>query len=233
MMPRPSRSTFMKSFRSSAGSAKNFAPPWFSSTSSWRWIVPMVCFETLPYCVVSSFGVLGDECEHRAQVLQVEQQQSLLVGDAERDVQHAFLDIVQVHQPRQQQRTHFRDGRAHRMALLAEQIPEDHREFVRLVVEAELLGALDERFFRLADRRNAGEIALDVGGEHRNTGAREAFGQNLQRHGLAGAGRAGHETVAIAVMQRQIFRLDALADENFAVLIEIRHHRAPAQPARA
>ncbi len=43
-----------------------------------------------------------------------------------------------------QQRPHLRDGGADRMALLAEHVPEDDREAVRLIVEADLLGALDE-----------------------------------------------------------------------------------------
>ena len=95
-----------------------------------------------------------------------------------------------------------------------------------------LLGALDERVLRLAGRRDAGQIALDVGGEHRHAGAREAFGQHLQRDRLAGAGRAGHQAVAIAVVQRQIFGLLALADEDLAVLIEIRHRASPARSPR-
>ena len=182
-----------------------------------------MAFETLPYCVGQLVGVLGDEGQHRAQVFHVEQQQALLVRDAKRDVEHAFLDVVQVHHAREQQRPHFRDGRAHRMALLAEQIPEHHREFVRLVVEAQVLGALDQRLLRFADRRDAGQIALDVGGEHRNAGAREAFRQHLQRDGLAGAGRAGDEAVPIAVVKHQVFGLFAFPDKDFSVLIEICH----------
>ena len=46
---------------SSAGSPKNLSPPWFSSTSSWRWMAPTVAVETLPYCVVQLGGVLGDD----------------------------------------------------------------------------------------------------------------------------------------------------------------------------
>ena len=171
--------------------------------------------------------MLRHEGEDRAQVLQVEQQQALLVRYAKRDVQDAFLDVVQVHQARQQQRPHLGDGRADRMTLLAEQVPEYDRELIRLVCEAEILRALDECVLRLADRRDAGEVALDVGREHRNTGAREAFGENLQRDGLASAGGAGHQTVPITVMQRQILGLDALADENLAVLIDIRHRGSP------
>ena len=158
---------------SSAGSPKNLVPPWFSSTSSWRWMVPTVGFDTLPYWVVSSAACSATIAEHRAQVLEVEQQQPLLVGDAEADVEHALLHLVEIEQPRQQQRSHLRDGGADRMALLAEQVPEHDRELVGLVVEAEALGARDEGLLGLARRGDAGEIALDVGGEHRNAGARK------------------------------------------------------------
>ena len=91
-------------------------------------------------------------------------------------------------------------------------------KFVGLVLEAEIARALDQEILRLADRRDPGQVALDVGGEHRHAGPREAFGQHLQRHGLAGAGRAGHQAVAVGEPQRQIFRLAAFADENLVVL---------------
>ena len=168
-------------------------------------------------------GVLGQVAEHGAQVLEIEQQQPLLVGDAEADVEHALLDVVEVHQPRQQQRPHLRDGGAHRMALLAEQVPEDDRKLVGLVGEAEALGARDEGFLGLARLGHARQIALDVGGEHRHAGARQPFRQHLQRDGLAGAGRAGHEAVAVGQRQRQELGLVALADEDFAVRIDVCH----------
>ena len=81
-------------------------------------------------------GVLGDGGEHRAQVLEIEQREPLLVGDAERDVEHALLRVVEVHHARQQQRAHLGDGGADRMALLAEHVQEHGREFVGLVVDA-------------------------------------------------------------------------------------------------
>ena len=82
-------------------------------------------------------GMVGDEAEHRPQILEIEDQQPLLVGNAEADIEHALLDIVEIHQARQQQRPHLGDGGAHRMALLPEQIPEHDRELVGLVVEAQ------------------------------------------------------------------------------------------------
>ncbi|MNK95869.1 hypothetical protein D3C87_1161280 [compost metagenome] len=65
--------------------------------------------------------------EHRAQVLGVEQQQAVGIGDAEHKVQHALLGVVEFEHPRQQQRPHVRDRRAHRMPFFAEDIPERGR----------------------------------------------------------------------------------------------------------
>jgi hypothetical protein len=46
----------------------------------------------------------------------------------------------------------------------------------------------------------AGDVALHVGHQHRHAQAREAFGQHQQRHRLAGAGGAGDQAVAVAVL---------------------------------
>ena len=89
------------------------------------------------------------------------------------------------------------------------------------------LARLTKSGLGLARRGDAGEIALDVGGEHRNAGARKSFGEHLQRHGLAGAGRAGDQAVPVGEPQGEIFRLCALADENLAVLIIHRHGTSP------
>ena len=105
------------------------------------------------------------------------------------------------------------------MALLAEQIPEHDGKLVGLVVKADILGALDEIRLGLAARGDPGQIALDVGGEHRNAGARKAFRQHLQRHRLSGAGRAGDEAMAIGERQREIFVVRAFADKDFSVAI--------------
>ena len=42
----------------SAGSPKNLAPPWFSSTRSWRCTEPTVAVATLPYFAPTSFAFL-------------------------------------------------------------------------------------------------------------------------------------------------------------------------------
>ncbi len=110
------------------------------------------------------------------------------------------------------------------MALLAEQVPEDHRETVVLpVVEADLFGPGDEHVLLLARLRQAGEVALYVGEEHRHAGARKAFGDALQRHGLAGAGSPGDQPMPVAVFQQQVFRLGADPQENPVVEKHVGH----------
>ena len=55
----------------------------------------------------------------------------------------------------------------------------------------------------VAGRGEAGEVALDVGDEHRHAGGRELLGDPLQRLRLAGAGRARDQPVAVHHRQRR------------------------------
>jgi hypothetical protein len=151
-------------------------------------------------------AALADLGQQGAQVLEVEQQQALVVGQLEGDVEHALLRVVELQHAGEQQRAHFRDGRAHRMALFAEQIPENGREPVeRIVGEADIAGALLQEILGHAHFRDAAEVALDVGGEDRHPGARKALGQHLQCYRLARAGGAGDQPVAVGIAQRQVF----------------------------
>ena len=96
--------------------------------------------------------------------------------------------------------------------LCAEQIPEDHRvAAVGEVGHADLRRALDQRLVRLRRRvagpRQPGDVALHVLDDDRDAGRGQPLGENLQRHGLAGAGRAGDQPVAVGVAQQQVPRL--------------------------
>src|SRR3546814_16782536 len=57
-------------------------------------------------------GILRAMSEHRLQIGQVQQQQALFVRETEGDGQHAFLRVVQAHQPGKQHRPHFGNGRS-------------------------------------------------------------------------------------------------------------------------
>ena len=160
-------------------------------------------------------GVLSDELQHRAQILEVEQQQALRVGDAEHEVQHARLRFVELKQAREQQRPHLADGRANGMALFAEDIPERDGTGGRFeIFEAELPDALPN-FRRVAARlADAAQVALHVREKHRHTSAAEALGEKLEGDGLARAGRARDEAVAIGHLRQEKNFGAALGDEN-------------------
>ena len=80
-----------------------------------------------PYWVWILLRVVADMPQHRLQVLQVEQQQSIVVRDLEDQRQHPLLSIVQAEKPAEEQRPHLRNRGANRMALLAKDIPEGDR----------------------------------------------------------------------------------------------------------
>ena len=179
--------------------------------------------------VVSSSARLGAVAEHRLEIVEIEQQQPVLVGDGEGDGQHAFLHLVQVHQPRQQQRPHLRYGGADRVALLAVQIPELHGVVtVRPVVIADLLRPCGEAVMGLAGGRSghgeAGEIALHIGDEAGDAGGRKSFDDALQGDCLAGAGRARDQAVAVGALIVEYLRLAAASADEKTLF---GHPRAP------
>ena len=96
-----------------------------------RWTVPTRRLRDVAVARGEVAGALGDIGEERLQILQVEEQQPLLVGDPEGDVEDALLGVVEVEEAREEQRPDLRDGGADRMALLAEEVPEDDRETPR------------------------------------------------------------------------------------------------------
>ena len=86
-------------------------------------------------------------------------------------------------------------------ALPAER-EELRREPGGLPVLADRLGARLDLVARLARRGHAGQVALDVGREHRHADAGELLGHQLQGLGLAGAGGAGDQAVPVEHRQR-------------------------------
>src|SRR5688572_5411170 len=98
------------------------------------------------------------------------------------------------------------------MALVAEQIPEDHGTGAELDVIADELGALLDPALDLAGLGHARKVALHVGAKDRNALVRERFSQTLQRYGFARAGRARDQAVAIGQPEVDELGLDALPD---------------------
>src|SRR3954471_20375926 len=103
------------------------------------------------------------------------------------------------------------------MALLAEHVPEHRRELVGLEIEAHFLGALEDEILTLADFGDTGQVALDIGREHGNSGAGIGFLYHLQRHGLPGSGRSSDKAMPIGKRKRKPGYLFALAYKNLLV----------------
>ena len=114
------------------------------------------------------------------------------------------------------------------MSLFAENVPENHRILVRLILQSHALGSRHQGIFRLARRGDPREIAFDIGGKDRNPRFGQPLRENLKRDGLAGAGGAGNQPMAIGKMKIEHFVLRALADDNRVGLGRIVDHRAGA-----
>jgi hypothetical protein len=216
----------MKSAMSSIGSPKKRSPPCsldlqqpaLDGADAGRADVAVLGGELL--------GVVAHVLQHRAQVLQVQQQQAVVVGDLEHHVQHAGLRLVQRQHARQQQRSHVRDGGAHRVALrpCRRTRPTGGARaghgFGR--VDAALLQHRRHLGRHAAGLADAGEVALDVGHEHRHAEFAEVLGQRLQRDRLAGASGAGDQPVAVGQGGQQVaFDIAVAGDED-----RVGHERA-------
>ena len=162
----------------------------------------------------NDLGVLRGKVEHGAQILEVEQQQALVVGASEHDLEHALLGIVEFEQAAEQMRTHFGNRGANRMAQLAVDVPEHDRIGVRAPVNAELVDARLEPVAHGAGLRQAGEVALDVGEKDRHAKLGKSFSQQHQTDRFSGAGGAGDHAVAIGVACVEPDSLVALADQD-------------------
>ena len=182
-------------------------------------------------------GALAAMDHHRLEVVEVEQHQPFLVGDMKGDVDHAFLNLVEVEQPGQQQRPHFADRSADRMTLSPEQVPELHRAgAVAPVGHADVGGARLEDLVRpgraVAGHRQSGEVALHVGDEGRDADRRQSLDNALQGDGLAGAGGARDQPVAIGALQLERLRIGPAAARPDVDIGRLIAHVSVPRPAR-
>ncbi len=146
-------------------------------------MAPTLAELMLPYSVVKSLALSPTYCSMAAQVFQVQQQQAVVVGNLEHQVEHAQLGFVEVEHAPQQQRAHVGDGGAHRVALLAKHVPQRGGAGLgRGQVKAAFLEHAGQLVANVAGLAGAGQVALDVGHEHGHADAREDF-----RPGFAGS----------------------------------------------
>jgi hypothetical protein len=159
--------------------------------------------------------VLPDELHQRPQVLQVQQQQAVVVGDLEGQGEDSGLGVVQVQEPRQQQRPHLGDGGAQRMAALAEHVPEgDRAAAVAERLQPQLRHPFGDPGVVAAGLADAGEVPLHVRQHHRHAHLAEGLRQLLQGDGLAGSRGAGDQPVPVGHARQEADLLLTLRDQN-------------------
>ena len=130
-------------------------------------------------------------------------------------LQHGLLHVAQVQQAAEQGRAHLAHRGTHRVAALAEDIPEHHGVGLGAPFRhAGGGGAFQELGLGFTCAGNTREITLHVRGEHRHAQAAEALGEHLQGDGLAGAGRTRHQAVAVGVLGQQQGSGFAAADQE-------------------
>ena len=161
-------------------------------------------------------GVIADVLEHGLKVFEVEEEELVVVGNLEDESEDAFLGIVEIKETAQEERAHFGNGGANRMALFAEDIPAGggigeegevgEFEFFDTVRNFGIVGA------GLAD---AGEVAFDVGGKHGHADAGEGLRHDLESDGFTGAGGAGDQAVSIGHLREEIEGRSTLRDQKW------------------
>ena len=149
----------------------------------------------------------GQVADDRAQVLEVEQREAVLVGVVEDQPEAALLRVVEAEDLAEQGRAEARDRGADRdaVALAAERVelawgmPSPSTACRRRPRGGDLVAAL-------AGRRETRQVALHVGEEDRDALVGQLLGHELERLGLAGAGRARDEAVAVEDAERDLHR---------------------------
>jgi hypothetical protein len=163
-------------------------------------------------------GILGDVGQQGPQILHVEQQPAVLVGDMKDDVDHAFLHLVEIQKPRQQHRAHLAQGRSDRVALLALDVPE-HDRIGRinepfLLLQAHFGNALGDPSAAAPRLTDPGKVALDIGQKDRHPDLAESLGEALERHRFTRTRGTRDQTMAIGHARKDRDRLRPLADED-------------------
>ena len=117
-------------------------------------------------------GVLADEVEHQLEVFQVDEQQVVVIGDAEHGIEDAGLDFGELHQAGEQLGAHGGDGGAHGEALFAEDIEETGRAAGELgILNPEFRHAFLDEAAEPAGLADAGKVSFHVGHEAGDAGS--------------------------------------------------------------
>ena len=193
---------------SSIGSPKNLSPPCCSSSSRPRWIAPIDRRRDVAVLGRELRRVVADVLQHRAQVLQVEQQQAVVVGDLE-DERAARLPACRSGSSMRASSSGPMSETVARTGWpcspkTSQNVDRAARRTRRLAARAASSRSCE---LRRAARPAAAMPARSPFTSAMNTGTpmrAEVLGEHLQRDRLAGAGRAGDQAVAVGQRRQQV-----------------------------
>ena len=227
MTPLPSLVVRMRSAVSSSGSPKNASAPCWSSSTILRSSTPAVADESPPMPLSSALpSVAGEVLQHRAQVVEVDQRESGLVGVVEHEGERRRLRLVGAEHLGQELRAERRHRGAHRHAgrrgrRARGTTPDGRSASTR--PRARRRARSPCRWAHPASSRPERSplmSAANTGDAHR----RELLGHELERLRLAGAGRARDQAVPVAHAGRDLHH--GLGDHGAL------EHPAPERPRR-
>jgi len=145
-----------------------------------------------------SGGVFGDVGQEGAQVFEVEEEEPVVIGRLEGDLEDAGLGFIELEESGEEEGAHFGDGGANGVSFFAEDVPEGDRVGGEgEVLEVEEAGAFLDAWVGQSWAAHAGEVAFDVGEEDGDTASAEGFGEDLEGDGFAGTGGSGDEAMTI------------------------------------
>ena len=167
-------------------------------------------------------SVLPDVLEHCPKVLEVEQQQARVVCHLEYYIENARLNLRQTEQSSEQCRPHFGHSDTHGVTHLTEDVPESCRvALVFKALDSESLNALLHILAVLAGHTHSGKVALDIREKNGHPHIRERLGHNFHCNGLACAGRACYQAVAVSHLRQKEKILIGLSKPDFVLRVHI------------
>ncbi len=203
--PRPSGASRSRSAVSNSGSPKKTSPPWSSSPISSRRMTPAVAVDSPPSSLRSALpSSLSRWLMTARRSLRSSSGRPALSAKWKTRPRLDSCVSLSPRTLRQQHGPEGGHGRAHRHARsrARPELRNSAGKPVGVHVGGRLLGPRADPLAVGPRRTHAGDVALDVGQEHRDARGRQLLGDELQRLGLAGAGGAGDQAVPVEHRQR-------------------------------
>ena len=151
-------------------------------------------------------AVLRQVAQHRLQILEVIEKETILIRYPEGYLQETALHVIQLQDPLEEHRSYAGDGHTHRGPLLTEGIPEADRIallLISLAPQTILVHTLGDGGLITTRLTHPGQVSLGI---HQEDGAAEVakgLRQGLTGNGLTGTCSTGNQPMAIHLLRQE------------------------------